>query len=432
MFGDIGELSDGDSFDFDHGTDDSDDDYSSDDSSFPETGTTKAVIKSSYASTKAAAKMSNRQIATTVGAAQSQIKHQSLMFSQQMELSQYQHQAKMRVMRNIGINVGKLIDQNNISLKAQMEYSAKSLAFAQDTAAMTKEMRDALWLTVKPKETEEVQKTEKSKAFGRHGFNLKEYFKSVKSNLSSSDIGNMFETVKFGDEMLTMMLDLADGMGSSREKSFKDMLLPMIGTGIIDSLTGENLHKNKERLNKQIAGMPAMLNRMFGSMSEGGDNAITKAFEKIPFLNKHVDKVKSIGSLFHVEDQSRVITNRYSMGNPDEVHPFDNKAHHALTEVIPKFLARIDAGVNHTEEHYFDYKSNALRTVSSIKRSIENEREQVIEYSEGFNEASESSYKTIVEAIKRDINNLKSNDSALLKDGHVDNEKLNKLLKEMY
>ena len=127
MFGDIGELSDGDSFDFGYGTDDSDDDYSSDDSSFPETGTTKAVIKSSYASTKAAAKMSNRQIATTVGAAQSQIKHQSLMFSQQMELSQYQHQAKMRVMRNIGINVGKLIDQNNISLKAQMEYSAKSL-----------------------------------------------------------------------------------------------------------------------------------------------------------------------------------------------------------------------------------------------------------------------------------------------------------------
>ena len=48
--------------------------------------------------------------------------------------------------------------QGNVSIKAQMEFSAKQLAFSQDLASMVKEVRDAQWSQVKPKNLNEAKK----------------------------------------------------------------------------------------------------------------------------------------------------------------------------------------------------------------------------------------------------------------------------------
>ena len=65
--------------------------------------------------------------------------------------------------------------------------------------------------------------------------------------------------------------------------------------------------------------------------------------------------------------------------DPSEVHPFDNAAHKALTEVIPWQLAKIDAGINRTEQEYFNYKNNKWEKVSSIRKRLDRTREEVLD-----------------------------------------------------
>ena len=77
------------------------------------------------------------------------------------------------------------------------------------------------------------------------------------------------------------------------------------------------------------------------------------------------------------------------MGDPNTVHPFDNKAHKALTEVIPGFLSKISAGVNHTEEQVFDYDSNRFIKKSYFKELAEEMHNNTVEYTENFHVSQE-------------------------------------------
>ena len=112
----------------------------------------EAIVKSEYASTKAIVSSNAKMLNSTLSATQAHIKNEKLIFAQQMSVLQEHHVEKMGILRNIATNIGKNIEQGNISLRAQMEYSAKSLAFAQDTAAMVKEMRDSMWKMTKPEQ----------------------------------------------------------------------------------------------------------------------------------------------------------------------------------------------------------------------------------------------------------------------------------------
>ena len=100
--------------------------------------------------------------------------------------------------------------------------------------------------------------------------------------------------------------------------------------------------------------------------------------------------------------------------------PFDNLAHKTLTEVIPKQLSMIEAGINNSEEKFFDYESNSFKTLSSIKNKIEKERDNVLEYSQGYTSASNHTKNTL-------------SASESLKDVDLDVEKLNKqLMKNLF
>lgn len=404
--------------------------------------TTEAVIKAEAASTKATLHMGNKQIAATVGAAQSQIKNQTLMFGQQLEVMQFQHKQKMKVMRNIAINVGKIIEQNNLSLKAQMEYSAKSLAFAQDTAAMIKEMRDATWSMVKPKETAATAKSKHKTIFGSgSGMNFKEYFKHVSGQMSqNSMMGTVFDSFGMVKDMIGPMSE----MGMDPTKFISGMIKDMALESGVNYLTGGKLYTNKERLNKQIAGLPTALNRLLGSVGNGRYNdKIINTLSKIPILGKNdgfinfiSNKIQSTAELAKVNDFISTSSNKYNMGKPNEVHPFDNKAHWTLTEAIPKFLASIDAGVNHREEMYYDYKHKGLKSISSMKRAITAEKDSILEYSEGYNTATIFTEDSILDSSA--VNKFKSNhsdwesNSKLFTNGHLDANKIKDNVKLMF
>lgn len=389
----------GDDFDFDDfgdfGGDDDFDDYDDYDSGSTKKGrinTGDAVVKSSAASTKALLHSSNKQSSIIIGATQSQIKHETQLFAQQIMIEQEHHKEKMRVLKNIATNIAKTVNQNNISIKAQMEYSLKSLAFTQDINAMLKEIRDAQWALTKSKEDESPNEREtmRNKVFGSFGddLNLSHWMKHIKSNFGGG--AGMFGMAIDGYKMMT-------DMGMGKGQVVMNMAGPMILESIINGMTSSSTMESRGLLNKSIAGLPRQLNQMLGNIASGDNGAIKKlesALNKTKFGSK-IAKADLFGNTLggwlqtlagkaYIDDDTIYSTDRYTMGDPNTVHPFDNKAHKALTEVIPGFLSKISAGVNHTEEQVFDYSSNRFIKKSYFKDLAKEMHDSTIEYTENY------------------------------------------------
>ena len=401
MFGDDFDF--GDDFgdfggDDDFGSDFDDDDYDSGSSKKGRINTGDAVIRSSAASTKTLLHASNKQSSIIIGATQSQIKHETRLFAQQIMIEQEHHKEKMRVLKNIASNIGKTVNQNNISIKAQMEYSLKSLAFTQDINAMLKEIRDAQWALTKPEEDEtpNERETMRKKVFGSFGdeLNLSHWMKHLKGNFGGGNIG-----------MLGMALDgykMMTDMGMGKGQVVMNMAGPMILESIINGMTSSSAMESRTLLNKSIAGLPRQLNQMLGNIASGDNGAINKletALNKTKFGSKVVNTsifgntlggwLQTLAGKAYIDDDTVYSTNRYTMGDPNTVHPFDNKAHKALTEVIPGFLSKISAGVNHTEEQVFDYDSNRFIKKSYFKELAEEMHNNTVQYTENFHVSQE-------------------------------------------
>lgn len=402
MFGDFGDMGDsdwGDDFGDDWG--DSDD---SDESSTPKRkgriSSSEATVKSTMASTKALLKSGQKQQAAIIGAAQSHIRHETEIFAQQLQLSQYQHRQKMNVMKNIANNLVKVIDQNNIKLKAQMEYSAKSLAFTQDINAMLKEIREAQFTLVKPKEKTELQESARNKIFGSNGtsLNMNQWIKQIKNQFAYTGAGSGLSTLGDVKGLLGSMTD----MGMSSTQAVKMMVGPMILDSITNSLLTGKSKENIDLANMKMQGIGTALNTQLGKIARGNNktlNSIRDWANKqdrgfMGFLGSLVNKglggIEGFANMAHVSDNIRYQSDRYRLGNPEEVHPFDNKAHKALTEIIPSYLSQISAGVNHTEETMFDWDSNQFISKRTIQEKVKNVENETLSYVNGIDNMRDS------------------------------------------
>lgn len=390
MFGDAGFDFDGDSASYGN------DDIIGDDSSLGlgsdegESGatlnTSETIVKSSYASARINAQLSEKTNATIVGASQTQIKSDRAMFAQNLEISQEQHRQKMLMMTNIATNLGKVIEQGNVSIKAQMEFSAKQLAFSQDLAAMLKEIRDVQWSTVKPKKPGEASKSKFQKIFGdgkTSSFNLKEFGKNFLNASKMEAAGGAFDMLGTGKEMIDMMMDMGGGAGA-----LKSMIGDMVFESAVNGILGKRATEGASTLNSKLEGLPGVVNRKLGQISRSGSPVIDKILKKLPFnLGDKLD-YKQLAGWAHVDTDVKIKSGRFNM-DPSEVHPFDNAAHKALTEVIPWQLAKIDAGINRTEQEFFDYKNNKWKKISSVQTNLNKTKDEVLEYSSGYNEIKE-------------------------------------------
>lgn len=419
----------GDDFAFDDfgdfgGDSDFDDGYDSGSTKKGRINTGDAVVKSSAASTKALLHANNKQSSIIIGATQSQIKHETQLFAQQIMIEQEHHKEKMRVLKNISTNIGKTVNQNNISIKAQMEYSLKSLAFTQDINAMLKEIRDAQWALTKSKEEDNPngRETTRNKVFGSFGdeLNLSHWMKHIKGNLGGG--AGMFGMAIDGYKMIT-------DMGMGKGQVIMNMAGPMILESIINKMTSSSAMESRSLLNKSIAGLPRQLNQMLGNIASGDSTTINKletALNKTKFGSK-IAKADIFGNTLggwlqtlagkaYIDDDTVYSTDRYTMGDPNKVHPFDNKAHKALTEVIPGFLSKISAGVNHTEEQVFDYSSNRFIKKSYFKDLAKEMHDNTIEATENFytsqerflNASSKHDYSKALKNIDKSSSTFKS------------------------
>jgi len=387
MFGDDFNFDDMGGNDADFGEDDEfDNDGESTGSGRINTG--DAVIRSSAASTKALLHASNKQSSIIIGATQSQIKHETKLFAQQILIEQEHHKDKMRVLSNIAKNIAKTVNQNNISIKAQMEYSLKSLAFTQDMNAMLKEIRDAQWALTRPKEEEETDKrSTRQKVFGQFGdqFGLSHWINHIKGQMGGgplSMVGQMYDGYK-------MMTDMGMGKG----KAAMQLLGPMIMGQMIESMSSSSQIQSRNLFNRKIAGLPRQLNEIVGHIASGDGKIggwLSKQAGKGGPMGWIANQLQNLAGKAHIEDDMTYSTDRYNISNRmKEVHPFDNHAHKALTEVIPEFLSRISAGVNHTEQETFDYTTNKMVKRSYFNKLQEQMHQDTIEQTANFYEANE-------------------------------------------
>lgn len=402
------------------------DDYGSDEfgegSISKRISTSETIVKAEAASTLAMLKSNTKMRSTIAGAAQAQIKNESLMFAQQIEIENERHRQKMSVLKNIATNIGKQIEQNNVSIRAQMEYSAKSLAFAQDTAAMIKEVRQSIFKIANPKKSaEEDKKSDYEKIYGDGTrFNKKAFLENFKSVSAANSFGGILDNLKMIPEMMSQFTS----MGMSPAQAIKSMGGDMIRDTIVDSMTKGSTKIAMRRFNDAVRGLPAAFNRKMLQWSEDDtvDNVLNKVGGMLPsFIGDKIKNNETISNFLRdqlgfasVRDSVSTLTKRYDLGNPDDVHPFDNKAHVYLTEVIPQYLANIDAGVNHRDPTTFDWKSGRFLTDKDIKTIADSQRREIIRSNMGYSEA-ESSFGLALSDhsndLKIDTKNLTSTDS---------------------
>ena len=259
-----------DDFDFSSfGSDDfgGNDDYDSNESEAPDSkgkkrsriSSQEITAKSAMASARINSRLAGKQVAATYGAAQAQLQHQNILFSQQMDIFQEQHRQKMAVMRNIANNLIKVVNQNNISNRAQMEFSAKSLAFSQDMSALLKEIRNSQWSLTKAATKEDQQEqSEYDKMINGGGFNLQALAKRFKNSMSQNGIS-------FVKEMLNDAFSMGSGMGGSPAKMLSTMLGDGIRRGIVNKMLSDDTKVKINDFNMKVKGLPGVINRKFGT-----------------------------------------------------------------------------------------------------------------------------------------------------------------------
>lgn len=360
--------------------------------------TSETIVKAEAASTLAMLKSNTKMRSTIAGAAQAQIKSESIRFAQQLEIENERHRQKMSVLKNIATNIGKQIEQNNVSIRAQMEYSAKSLAFAQDTAAMIKEVRQAIFKISNPKKSADGNiKSEYEKIYGDGTrFNKKAFLKNFKEVSAANSFGGMLDNLKMIPEMIGQFTQ----MGMSPAQAIKSLGGDMIRDSIIDAMTKGSTKTSMRRFNDAVRGLPAAFNRKLLQWSE--DDTVTNVLNKVGgilpgFIGDKLKNNETISNFIRdqlgfasVRDSVNTLSKRYDLGNPDEVHPFDNKAHTYLTEVIPHYLSNIDAGVNHKAPTTFDWKSGRFLTSKDIKQIVDSSQRELIRSNMGYSEAENS------------------------------------------
>jgi len=190
---------------------------------------------------------------------------------------------------------------------------------------------------------------ENQKTFDSMGkFSLKNYIKQLKEPIT--DILDQADMIKMA---------LANPLGS------------LLGFGInfgMDKLLPGYRDAGK-RLDKIIAGIPAMLNL---KMEEWQDSdSILKNF---------------IGEHFAINDSKRSVESALSHYEKGAVQ-FNGKTDKAITEVIPTYLSKIlnaIEGKDKDEELMFDYEKGTFRKRSEIRRELRRKEESDLEYSDSL------------------------------------------------
>lgn len=270
---------------------------------------------------------------------------------------------------NAGITgVNGRLDAINKNLMSMMDFQRsntavlheQTLQYQQDTMQMMHEMGSVLSEMqdfIQQQKEIDNKKGPKTDPFNfSSGFNARTYIDMVKRNFNNSIFG---------------MLKTMGGMTMTMSRMSGENPLEMFAPMIISSFLPESFQKTVGRFDKSFTqGMNNLLYRI-GDMRNSTD-----------FLKQ------TIGQLFGKERDIvlKPNTRNYKKG----AMSWNGEAQKYLTEVIPGYLARIEAGVTQSEARYFNSDKGVFQHEGRIKKDFNKDFVNTLEFNmNGFAEELE-------------------------------------------
>ena len=256
--------------------------------------------------------------------------------------------------------VGYLSHEGVTSLRAQMEYSAKSLAFMTDQNSLLKEQiklqNKALGVDLdKIRMEEESKRDEKDmKAFKNGSFNSSGYVNKIIENAKDAFMGTQ---VGFGIDSLMQMKEMTESMGKMMTPGM--LIKGMIKSSLFGTLFNDKTKATFEKLNSAFQSLPQAIAARFTKMR--GQDGI----------------VGALGDILGVEDMKNFHVNM-GADNLTESVAFDGATKMAVTEEIPQWLSKIHQAITGKKAEYFDKSENRFYTIESKKQKYEMHKDQTI------------------------------------------------------
>jgi len=306
-------------------------------------------------------------------------KIQSRMNTKNMMMTEHNFNAQISVLKNIAnniYNISNFISKEGVtSVKANLEYSAKSLAFMADQNALLKDL-----ITTSKKqigeykdENDTLEPAGSKDPFFMGSFSLGNYLSKIGENakdmFGNSMVGQAYSAYQMQDEMMK-------GMGMKKKQTPAQMVAGMLKQSIPGLLLSGNTKNKLESANTLIGGLGGSFVSRMNRLAENSDNPLLTGLGQLLGIDTYNDKSVAMG-----------------IANPRGAVPFDQQSHKTLNTVIPGYLGKITALLGGGEETYFDYISNTFKTVSSKNKQYDLVKSEAMNSDMHFTQGMDTIYK---------------------------------------
>lgn len=301
-----------------------------------------------------------------------------------MLINEQNYAKQMKVLTNIATNVYSIASFLNregaTSVRASLEYKAKSLAFMVDQTNLLKDIfRNSNKQLGILEEQEKNYDEENTNPFASGFFDASAYRRNIVSNAKNMFMGSMAGQLY---EMYNLQKEMSGSMG--KKMTFGGMIKDTIKGSIPGLLLSSKTKEKLESLNTLLEGAGGAFIARMNRLSENSNNPILSTVGRLLGLDTYSDKSVDMG-----------------LKNPRAAVPFDEQTRKTINTVIPGYLSKITAALTNGEETYFDYKSGVFRTNSSLMEKYSRLKKTSLNYNSNFSNNMNIIYENI----------LKSNDS---------------------
>ena len=302
---------------------------------------------------------------------------------QQQIAEEARHREKMLVLTNIQKNQFKSASFLGGMFKSSNEFYRKALRGLIDMHGIMKERRE-MDIEIY-KHEQDVWKDNRigTADIFSGGFNGDNWLKGVGQNIKQ-----MFDYSALGElyQANQMMGDM--GKMTGKKMSLMSMLLNPFNLISNTLVSGAN-RIGFQKLDKTIAGLPAIFNNMLMGLSN-----------KSGILGR-------IGEAFAIRDEAGYVdASKYAVRDLKKPTAWDFAARQSLVEVIPGYLSQILAAVSGKEEMYYDHQTKQFKTVKSLKNRYMEDRKMAMNSDYEFSNFNSSMKDAIMNEFKKNGSKL--------------------------
>ena len=234
-------------------------------------------------------------------------------------------------------------------LENSRKYYENSLKIMQEQHAMTREMLEMQRNLYKAQDrTRSVSRIDQIMDYNGMP-DLKAYKEIVKGNID--DILSMFNLGKNSGINLPMMIAAAPFM--------------LLFEGLTETSIPKSIKRNLENLDSSLSSIfPNILTRIMNN-------------DKRKSNNKDIDVKSILSQIFgiKIEKKDSINTSNYVKG----AVPFDGITRKTIIEVIPGYLARIEAALTGSRERHYDPHKGTWRSIDEIDESFKSEKAKAVQ-----------------------------------------------------